>query len=121
MFPDYGLLRKRGFETKIAFSELVLSKAYPQFTFNLHQTIEPHHPKLSRYIDFQIDGVCFVLNWEGESLDRAKAIEYCKKNFDSVHIREEFIFCQLKKIKWEDPRILEMAITLDNFLMLNFT
>lgn len=120
LFPDYGSLRKRGFDTRIFNGDLILSKSYEKFSFHLHQAIEPHNSKFGHLIDFEIKDVCFVFHWPGESLDKAKAIDFFGKIFDYVHVRGDYCFCELKKVKWEDPRILQAAVKCDEFFQLNF-
>ena len=120
LFPDYGLLRKRGFETRIFNGDLILSKSYGKFSFDLYQSIEPHNNKFGHLINFEIKDVCFVLHWPEESLDRAKAIDFLQRLFDKTHARDDYYFCELNKVKWEDPRILEAAVKCDEFFQLNF-
>lgn len=120
LFPDYGSLRKRGFETRIFNGDLVLSKSYQNFSFNLHQAVEPHNSRFGKYVDFEIYDVCFILHWPGESLDKARAIEFMQRQFDRVHVREDWVFAQLLKVKWEDPRILAKAIACDDFFQVSY-
>lgn len=120
LFPDYGSLRKRGFETRIFNGDLVLTKTYKEFTFNLHQAVEPHNSKFGKFIDFDIEGVCFILHWSGESLDKSKAIDFMQKKFAQVHIRDQWVFAQLDHVKWEDRRTLECAIECDDFFQVSY-
>jgi hypothetical protein len=120
LFPDYGQLLKRGFQTRIFNGDLILSKSYGKFSFHLHQALEPFNSKFGHLVDFEIKDVCFIFHWPGESLDRAKAIDFYQKIFDNTYVREDYCFCELKKVKWEDPRILEAAVKCDEFFQLNF-
>lgn len=83
---------------------------------HIHQSIEPHHPHYSAYIDFEIEDACVVIHFNDEHSLPIQTIDTIREMFDFSYLRGPFLFCMLRKMDFNDPKLTKIAVLLDNYL-----
>lgn len=121
ILPSYKQALKIEMSSIIENGEFILRKTYPFAEINLHCGIEPFYPKYRGLIDFDIEGSCLVVVFNGQNPSKLQSInDYLLRSFDFCQTRsrgeKSYIFSWYRKMKFNDDRLGEHLTYLDHQL-----
>lgn len=90
--PDYAKASELGFKASTYNGDFILTKKFDWGKISLHQSIEPHHPQLSKFIDFEVEEACIVISFNDNSSGDKDFLEHFKALFDYVYIKDNYVF-----------------------------
>ena len=114
--PDFGPMLSRGFQTHIENGDLILRKRYNNVSLSLHQCVEPYNPKFGHLIDFNIEEACLIMEFSTSVEGHKEMINELREIFDYCYLRENYFFCMIKHMEFDDQRLVPLLTSLEDIL-----